>query len=1069
MPTLPTDLRNRLAKTVQDARDAAERAALSALIAVGVPLEPRDDDSDLLKSLRSERERLEGFGDLTKTDPLVHEVAYQHWHRMLFARFLAENGLLIHPEHNVPVTLEECAELAGEEGDADAWAAAARYASHILPGIFRQDDPTLKLRLAPEGMQALEKLVEGMPTAVFKADDSLGWVYQFWQARCKEEVNKSGKKIQGADIFPVTQLFTEPYMVRFLLENSLGAWWVSRHPNEPIPWQNWLAEEGSYLRRNEDGSPAAGTFPGWPDTAKELRVLDPCCGSGHFLVDAFEMLRRIRMAEEGLSEADAGDAVLQDNLFGLEIDPRCVQIAAFQVAFAAWKSGGHRKLPLPHIACSGLRIKADAEQWRRLANGNGSLAATLAAFHQGFQQAPVIGSLLNLHSLAGRIGVSDRLEDIIPDLERVLDRKEEARDPVADVWGEAAKGAARAMAVLLRHYHLIATNVPYLSAQKQEEDLRGYIERNHTMAKADLATAFVERCLDFCKSGGSTALVTPQNWLFLGTYKKLRVQLLQWKSWDFVARLGPKAFQTPMWDFNIALLILTDTRPAGDHEMAGMDASGPRTATEKAKLLRCGDISTVKQADQVKNPDARITIDSIAHLGLLSDLADSFKGISTGDDGRFRRNLTEFPSLPSGWAYLQSTVSSTTIYAGCSAVLWLEAMTQPETEGVYIRGQATWHKLGIMISQIGQLPCALSVGTPFDTNAGVILPTDPAHLPAVWAFCSSHEYSTAVRKIDQKLWVTNATLAKVPFDLERWQKVADEKYPNGLPEPDSDDPTQWLFHGRIPDSTAPLHVAMARLLGFQWPRQQGQTVSGAGPVAPDGLEDLSDGDGIVCLPPVCGEQPAAERLRALLARAYGADWSVAVQDRLLAQADGAGKTLDEWLRNSFFAQHCKLFHNRPFLWHIWDGRKDGFSAIVNYHTFDRAKLDRLIYTHLGDWISRRREDERQGLPGANALLVAAIELQRKLELIREGEPPYDIFVRWKPLAEQPIGWEPDLNDGVRLNIRPFVTAGILRSKFTINWNKDRGTDPTPNAGGTTERLNDKHLTRGEKEAARRGE
>jgi len=106
------------------------------------------------------------------------------------------------------------------------------------------------------------------------------------------------------------------------------------------------------------------------------------------------------------------------------------------------------------------------------------------------------------------------------------------------------------------------------------------------------------------------------------------------------------------------------------------------------------------------------------------------------------------------------------------------------------------------------------------------------------------------------------------------------------------------------------------------------------------------------------------------------------------------------------------------------------------------------------------------VPGAEARLAAAQELQGKLKLILEGEPPYDIYMRWKPLAEQPLGWEPDLNDGVRLNIRPFVTAGVLRAKFTINWKKDRGKDPTPNASGTVERLNDLHFTLAEKRAAR---
>ncbi len=147
---------------------------------------------------------------------------------MLFARFLAENDLLIHPEEGVAVTLAECAELAPEEGEPDGWALAARYAARMLPGIFRTDDPALRLRFAPEDRAALERLLEALPPPVFTAEDSLGWVYQFWQAQRKKEVSASGRKIGGADLAAYTQLFTEPYMVAFLLHNTLGAWWVGK-------------------------------------------------------------------------------------------------------------------------------------------------------------------------------------------------------------------------------------------------------------------------------------------------------------------------------------------------------------------------------------------------------------------------------------------------------------------------------------------------------------------------------------------------------------------------------------------------------------------------------------------------------------------------------------------------------------------------------------------------------------------------------------------------------------------------------------------------------------------------
>lgn len=350
-----------------------------------------------------------------------------------------------------------------------------------------------------------------------------------------------------------------------------------------------------------------------------------------------------------------------------------------------------------------------------------------------------------------------------------------------------------------------------------------------------------------------------------------------------------------------------------------------------------------------------------------------------------------------------------------------------------------------------------------------------AFLPAIWAFCSSPEYSDLVRHIDRSLKVTNKTLLKVPFDLDYWQSVADEQYPDGLPEPWSNDPTQWLFEGHPVGSTEPLHVAMARLLGYRWPEN-----------GDDDLDRFADTDGIVCLPAVAGEQPAHERLRNLLAYAYAhppalpdfeqyrvgdyvpttpvppdVGWSTQTEQKLLAHADAEGRDLEYWLHMKFFAQHCKLFGNRPFLWHIWDGRNDGFAAIVNYHKLTGATLDKLIYTYLGSWIQRQRSAVTGGEAGADARLAAAETLKQKLEAIREGEPPYDIYVRWKALHEQPVGWEPDLNDGVRLNIRPFVEAEVLRRKFTINWNKDRGRNPDG-----SERFNDRHFTRAEKLAAR---
>lgn len=232
----------------------------------------------------------------------------------------------------------------------------------------------------------------------------------------------------------------------------------------------------------------------------------------------------------------------------------------------------------------------------------------------------------------------------------------------------------------------------------------------------------------------------------------------------------------------------------------------------------------------------------------------------------------------------------------------------------------------------------------------------------------------------------------------------------------------------------------------------------------DGDISTADEDGIVCLASVRGEASAVERLRKLLASALGDEWSTAKERELLLAIALDKNTkkpepdLEGWLRNSFFSEHCKLFHSRPFIWQIWDGHVNGFSALVNYHKLaapdgqGRKTLDQLTFTYLGDWIDRQKDDQTAGINGADDRLAAALDLQGQLKKILDGEPPYDIFVRWKPLQQQAIGWEPDINDGVRLNIRPFLAAQLrkggktgadfLRVKpGTIKWAKDRGKEP----------------------------
>ena len=447
---------------------------------------------------------------------------------------------------------------------------------------------------------------------------------------------------------------------------------------------------------------------------------------------------------------------------------------------------------------------------------------------------------------------------------------------------------------------------------------------------------------------------------------------------------------------------------------------------------------------------------------MLADYVETSAGIQTGDYPRFGRMFWELAELGDSWSYQQSTVTETVPYGGREHVIRWESgqgellrFVQEKLEGIgpaaWLRGTDFQGRNGVAVKLMGELPVTLFTGSLFDNNVGVIVPRLGEDLPALWAFCSSSEFARLVRTFNPSMKAEPSAVAKIPCDIDHWRRIAAES--RGLPKPRSDDPTQWLFHGRPDLAAEPLQVAVGRLLGYRWPEQPES----------DDLEMLADDDGIVCLPSVLGERTAADRLQELLARAFGGTWSPA-RTRELLGASGSKKTdLESWLRDDFFKVHCQVFKNRPFVWQIWDGRKDGFSALVDYHRLDRGTLERLTYTYLGDWIERQTAGVRDDLAGAEERLAAALDLQRRLELILEGESPYDVYVRWKSLAEQPLGWALDLNDGVRLNVRPFVEAGVLRAKFNVKWDKDRGKNPD-----SSERLNDLHLTLAEKQASRKG-
>ena len=681
MRVLDKPLRNKLETAVKTARDIAEEGSRIALQALAVDaaeafshLTP--EDRDLRNRLRA---RARQIGDQKVAgngkhgiSHLVQECAYEHWHRMLFARFLAENGLLMHPE-GVAVTLKECEELSPEEGAENGWELAARYASKMLPQIFRPDAPVLQVKLPPEHQKKLEKLLDDLAVDTFKARDSLGWVYQFWQAKRKDEINASEVKI-GADELPaVTQLFTEPYMVDFLLQNTLGAWWVGRHGKDSLP------VEMPYLRFLDDGRPAAGTFDGWPDRAAEITVLDPCCGSGHFLVAAFDILVRFRMVEEGLSADEAGDAVLRDNIHGLEIDERCTQIAAFALAFAAWTfpgSSGYRPLPSMKIACSGLSLSVERSEWVQLIGDDYRMQNGMGQLYDLFEKAPILGSLIDTEIIGLDRNKQGTLEaanivSLLPKLRSVLSELKSSQDYQKQELGITAKGALDALDILIKRFTVVATNVPYLAAGNQNNELSSFSEKYYPCAKNDLATTFVERTLQMCDSSGVIAIVVLQNWLYLPGFKNLRKKIIINNNINILVSLGAGAFETISGAVvNVALMLIRPQNTSEESIFCGIDLSNV-SYMEKGRKLLSFDSEWI-QFEHLKfqsNPSYIITVHELNQTSLIGEFARAWQGIVTCDDNKFIICFWEIAQLDAKWERIQLSPQFTHMYSGRSRLI----------------------------------------------------------------------------------------------------------------------------------------------------------------------------------------------------------------------------------------------------------------------------------------------------------------------------------------------------------------------------------------------------------------
>ncbi len=566
-----------------------------------------------------------------------------------------------------------------------------------LPMLFDPQAPGIALRPAPAALKDCFGLLSLDPDTLrkyrirlkedetasagaelpnpFTAPDALGWAYQYWNTEEKErvftKVRTQRAKIEGADIVPATQLYTEPYMVKFLVQNSLGATWMGMHPDSR------LAEGWEYYVRDADRAPVA------PKPVVEITLLDPAVGSGHFLLEAFDLFWEMHEEEGTVEEPEAiAAAILNDNLFGIDIDERAVQIAQT----ALWMKAQERAPELSAEALTGFRDHLVACNIR-LPRGDDHVRVflekhpedmpirhALPAIFEGLANASELGSLLRVEEIVEDEIAAMRRTDplfaysmaaegwgsrIMARLREHFEAEGQVADLVQAFFGRAASKGLALLDLLAHRYDVVTANPPWMGSKNMGLVVKRYVERQYDPGKRDIYAAFILRCLELARNRGRVAMVTQQTWMFLRSFAELRASetpssefrgLLVESSIEVMAQLGRYAFSELGNGVIQPQLFVVRKERKEDHVMFCLRLSAPRASQEQAQVLQSGAsgrntpiVSRPLQKRLLGLPSSPLCFWLRDHFfdlltgRTLGDVADVCQGLATANDPRFVR------------------------------------------------------------------------------------------------------------------------------------------------------------------------------------------------------------------------------------------------------------------------------------------------------------------------------------------------------------------------------------------------------------------------------------------------
>lgn len=515
--------------------------------------------------------------------------------------------------------LERVAELKMAGSGEPLWrylfVAQCEELADCLSGVFERVGGAMEL-LLPQGLMMADGVV-GKLNAVLTDEDwregvtVLGWMYQYYNADVKDEFFKSKRKAAAADIAPATQLFTPEWIVRYMVENSLGRLWMLNNPGSSLRerMEYYIEPDAEHEDFIRISSP------------EEITLCDPACGSGHILVYAFELLFHM-YEERGYREREIPELILTKNLAGMEIDSRAAQIAELALAMCARE---HDRRFFKRAVRADVTVLSSIPLGDDELPGNKKLAEELS--HLG-----EIGSLLN------------------PSEGEIDELKVAAANCSDDLFASATKtkleNAAAICEKLSRRFTCTVANPPYMGSSSFNPFMSKWVKKNYSDVKSDLCTCFIERGFSLAKDRGYAAMVTMQSWMFLGSFEKIRAKVIDNKTIVSMAHLGPRAFDAIGGEVvNVTADVIYNGRAAYEGAYVRLvDING--SEAKRLKLVEaiqnpaCGwfyrrDADTFKQIPGI--PIAYWASDRF--INLFSDLITRYsvanEGIKTGDNDRF--------------------------------------------------------------------------------------------------------------------------------------------------------------------------------------------------------------------------------------------------------------------------------------------------------------------------------------------------------------------------------------------------------------------------------------------------